>query len=298
MRAAEARRSEAHLVLVGTRASIAEATRWATTFRAADIAPLDEERPRGITARFIEDDASPGRAQLAALDHAIDLVRTGRADALVTGPTSKEAIVASGTPFVGQTERCAERAGLSADDVTMLFLGERLRIAVVTRHLALRDVPGALDARSVQRSIEHLDRALVALGIASPRIAVCGLNPHAGEKGLFGDEERVVIAPAMGAARVSGRLEGPAPAEAAFRHAAEGRHDGVVAMYHDQATIPSKLLDFGRAANVTWGLPFVRTSVDHGVGLDIAGQGVADPGGMIAAIDIAIRLLPREGATS
>lgn len=232
-----------------------------------------------------------GAAQLAALDAAIDraLAREGRA--LVTGPVAKEAVERAGTPFTGQTEHLARRAGLAADAVTMLFLGPRVRVALVTTHLALRAVPDAITQPRVERACRHLAEALHALGVARPRTVVAGLNPHAGESGLFGDEERVVIAPA---ARAAG-AEGPVGAETAFRLAAAGEVDGVVAMYHDQATIASKLADWTEAVNVTWGLPFVRTSVDHGAAYDAAAAGRADERGMIAALSMALRLTEGRG---
>lgn len=239
-------------------------------------------------------DAELGRAQLAQLDAAADAVQRGAARAVVTAPTSKSAITASGVPFVGQTEHLARRAGLADDAVTMLFLGPRLRTALVTTHLALANVPSAITEARVVRAAGHLAEALARLGVERPTIAVAGLNPHAGEGGMFGDEEAQVIAPAVARLRaappfVEGRAElvGVVGAETAFRRAADGLLAGVVAMYHDQATIASKLLDWGEAVNVTWGLPFVRTSVDHGVAYDAARDGAADASGMIAAVALA-----------
>ncbi|UJR81039.1 PdxA family dehydrogenase [Sandaracinus amylolyticus] len=232
-----------------------------------------------------------GAAQLRALDAATRAVRDGHARALVTAPTSKEAVTMSGTPFVGQTEHLARGAGLRDDEVTMLFLGPRLRLALVTTHLAVRDVPREITKERVERATVHLGEAMARLGRAhGAKVAVAALNPHAGESGMFGDEEARVIAPAVDAARArepyaSGRLSliGIVPAETALRRAAEGAIDGVVAMMHDQATIASKLLDWGAAVNVTWGLPFVRASVDHGVAYDAASRDEADAAGMIAA---------------
>ncbi len=239
-----------------------------------------------------------GAAQLAALDLAITEVLAGRGRAVVTGPTSKEAVVASGHPFVGQTERLAQRAGLDDDDVTMMFLGPKLRVSLVTTHLALVDVPREVTSARVERAATHLAEALLRAETRRPlRIHVSGLNPHAGEGGLFGQEEERALKPAMRSLQalpmvLSGQVvfEGPVPAEAVFRAASAGRIDGVVAMYHDQATIASKLLDWGAAVNVTWGLPFVRTSVDHGVAYDAARDDCADDDGMFAAIQMAQRL--------
>ncbi len=230
--------------------------------------------------------AAGGVAQLAALDAAADRALAGEGRAIVTGPTSKEAIHLSGVPFVGQTEHLARRAGLRDDDVTMLFLGPRLRVALVTTHGSLRALPDLITAPRVERACRHLLEALRALGISSPSVVATGLNPHAGEGGLFGVEERDVIGPALRQAGV----DGPIGAETAFRLAAVGQVDGVVAMYHDQATIASKLLDWKKAVNVTWGLPFLRTSVDHGVAYDAAASGSAHADGMLAAMKLALRL--------
>jgi len=227
--------------------------------------------------------AEGGRAQIAALDAAADAVLAADADALITGPTSKEAVVLGGTPFTGQTEHLADRCGLARDDVTMLFLGPRLRVGLVTTHLSVRDAAGAVTETRVRRTARHLIEALRRLGASEPRIAVTGLNPHAGESGLFGDEELRAITPAC-AGPFEATVEGPIGAETAFRLAGEGAIDGVVAMLHDQATIASKLLDWRAAVNVTWGLPFVRASVDHGVAYDAAAGRNVDFEGMAAAI--------------
>lgn len=240
--------------------------------------------------------AEAGESALRALDAATERVMRDPKAVLVTGPVSKEAIVLSGVPFTGQTEFVAQKAGLRPDDVSMLFLGPRLNTALATTHLGVRELSAAVTHARVERAIRHLSGALRRLGIASPHVLVTGLNPHAGEGGLFGTEDLDVIAPAVASARASEnahglslRVEGPLPAEAAYRAAADKRCDGVVAMFHDQATIASKLLDWGHAVNVTWGLPFVRTSVDHGVAYDIAGTGVASAEGMIAAMELATR---------
>jgi 4-hydroxythreonine-4-phosphate dehydrogenase len=230
--------------------------------------------------------------QLAALDAATDRVTAGEAPALVTGPTSKEAVARGGTPFTGQTEHLAARAGLERDAVTMLFLGPRLRVGLVTTHLAVRAAVDAITPSRVARTVRHLGEALLCLEVDRPVIGVTGLNPHAGEGGLFGEEEGRAIVPALAAAPEGVRLEGPLGAETAFRWAADGTLDGVVTMLHDQATIASKLLDWGAAVNVTWGLPFVRASVDHGVAYDAAAAEKADAAGMEAALAMASALVP------
>lgn len=235
-----------------------------------------------------------GRAQLAYVDRAADAVLAGAADAIVTAPVSKKAIVDAhpGLDFVGHTEHLAARAG--GAKVAMMFHGPRLRVALVTTHLALADVPRALSPARIVEVARLLERALVEwFGVAAPRIAIAALNPHAGEGGLFGDEEARVLGPALRALARGGhgRFEGPVPADAVFRRATTGEVDGVVALYHDQATVPVKLLDFRRAVNVTLGLPFVRTSVDHGVAYDIAGKGRADPASLRAAIRLAVEIV-------
>lgn len=235
--------------------------------------------------------AAGGEAQIRALDAAADTVLAGDADALVTGPTSKEAVVLGGTAFTGQTEHLAARCGLARDAVTMLFLGPRLKVGLVTTHLSVREAADAITEARVRRTTAHLVEALHRLGIATPQVVVTGLNPHAGEGGLFGHEEVDVIAPACVGPVGSATVDGPIGAETAFRMAAAGTVDGVVTMLHDQATIASKLLDWRAAVNVTWGLPFVRASVDHGVAYDAAAADRVDSQGMEAAIRRAASLV-------
>jgi len=242
---------------------------------------------------------SGGGAQRAALEAACDAAIEGTARAIVTGPVSKEAVSLSGVPFRGQTEHLARRAGVHVESVTMMFLGPRLKVALVATHWPIKRVPSTVTPEHIERTVRHLTDALSRwLSDVTPlRIEVTGLNPHAGEGGLLGTEEETTIGPTLDGLREeepcrSGQVDliGPTPAEAAFRYAADGRTHGVVAMFHDQATIPSKLLDWGAAVNVTWGLPFVRTSVDHGVAYDAASAGNASESGMIAAIRAAQRL--------
>jgi 4-hydroxythreonine-4-phosphate dehydrogenase len=252
-------------------------------------------------AAFGKPSRAGGAAQLLWIDVACDLVSSGKADALVTGPVSKEAIASSHAPgsenFIGHTEHLQKR--LHAKEVVMAFYDERLSTALVTTHLALAKVPRAITREGVERATYFLgDLLLVLAGKKSKvRLAVAGLNPHAGEHGLFGREEIELILPAIVKARARFEKEkrkieiaGPVPAESAFRLAMNGTYDGVVAMYHDQATIPMKLASFGDAVNVSLALPIIRTSVDHGTAYDIAGKNIADAGGMRAAIDLALRL--------
>jgi 4-hydroxythreonine-4-phosphate dehydrogenase len=232
-----------------------------------------------------------GRAQLVALDAALESVISGAADALVTGPIDKAAVTRSGTAFLGHTEHLAARCGVPR--VVMMFAGPRLRTALVTTHRPIARLSAEITRGAVGETVLITARALLtSFGIARPRVVVCGLNPHAGEQGLIGREELDAIGPGVEDARAAlgdaAELAGPVGAESAYRWAKDGRFDAVVAMFHDQATIASKLLDFGDAVNVTLGLPIIRTSVDHGTGADIAGRGVADPGGMAAAIALAV----------
>jgi len=235
-----------------------------------------------------------GAAQLAWIDAACDLVSSGEGDALVTGPVSKDAIASSGAPgarrFLGHTEHLQRR--LRAREVVMAFSCEALSTALVTTHLPLAEVPRHVTAASVARATFWLaDFLRRTKGRA--RIAVASLNPHAGEHGRIGRDEARIAAGIARARRRIGRgatVDGPVPAESAFRLAVGGAWDGVVAMYHDQATIPMKLLGFGDAVNVTLGLPIVRTSVDHGTAYDRAARFDADARGMIAAMALAERI--------
>jgi 4-hydroxythreonine-4-phosphate dehydrogenase len=248
-----------------------------------------------------------GAAQLAWVDAACDLAAEGHADAMVTGPVSKEIIASSGAPgsarFLGHTEHLQRR--LRAPEVVMAFWNERFTTALVTTHLPIARVARAISSRTVATSTYWLARLALTLGGGAgvPRIAVCGLNPHAGEGGLLGSEEERAIGPGMSLARkrlarARVAFEGPLGAETAFRRAADGHYDGVVAMYHDQATIPMKLVGFGESVNVSLALPIVRTSVDHGTAYDIAGRGVADARGMRQAVALAARLVtPRDAAS-
>ncbi|MEZ6241497.1 MAG: 4-hydroxythreonine-4-phosphate dehydrogenase PdxA [Phycisphaerales bacterium] len=222
-----------------------------------------------------------------------------RIDAIVTGPISKQAWSLSGKGrWPGHTELLAARFG--AKRVGMMFVGPRLKVVLATAHVPLMDVRNVLTIGRVFDAIDMGAEACRALGIARPRIAVCGLNPHAGEGGLLGDEETRLIEPAIEhAVRTGIDASGPFPADTIFNAAVGGgRYDLVVAMYHDQGLIPVKLLARDESVNVTLGLPIARTSPDHGTAFDIAGRGVADPGSTIAAIDLAVRMATSSAATS
>ena len=238
-----------------------------------------------------------GEAAFQAIVAGAHAVQRGEAAALVTAPISKANIVAAGHDFPGHTELLTELSGAAC--VRMMMAGPRLRVVLVTTHVALRRVPSLLSPALVGDTIAISHRVLKNLfGIARPRLAVCGLNPHAGEGGLFGREDADVIAPAVRAARRRGvQAAGPLPADSVFAHAASGQYDAVVCMYHDQGLAPFKLLHFEDGVNVTLGLPFVRTSPDHGTAYDIAGKGVANPASMIAAIRLATELAGRRAMT-
>jgi 4-hydroxythreonine-4-phosphate dehydrogenase len=261
--------------------------------RLASAAPLHLGR-----APFGKPTRQAGAAQLAWIDEAMDLVVAGAAHALVTGPVSKSAIAASTRTarlFRGHTEHLAARSG--AREVVMAFWAKELTIALVTTHLPIARVAKAVTPRSVASAVYWTADLASRLGKKKSRIVVAGLNPHAGEDGLLGNEEPRRISPGidlarqrLARARIAAIVTGPVGAETAVRHARAGRYDAVVAMYHDQATIPMKLVGFGEAVNVTLGLPIIRTSVDHGTGYDIAGRGEADARGMKAAIELAVRL--------
>ena len=245
-----------------------------------------------------------GRAQLDYLDAATDAALAGRIAGLVTAPISKAWIARAGFTFPGHTEYLAARAG--GVPVAMMLAGPRLRVTVATTHIALRDVARVLTPEQIASAVVLTARALQdAFGLHRPRVAVAGLNPHAGEEGRFGDEEGRLVTPALelararlAAERLDVELSGPHVPDAVFRLAALGRFDAVVALYHDQGLIPVKLLHFDDAVNVTLGLPFVRTSPDHGTAYDIAGRGVARPDSFLAALDLAARLaLPGNAAS-
>jgi 4-hydroxythreonine-4-phosphate dehydrogenase len=233
--------------------------------------------------------AEAGRAAYDAIIHAVADARAHVIDAIATAPINKEAFAAAGLPWRGHTDLLAHLTG--SPRVAMMFYAEALRVVLATVHIPLADVPGALTRETLEGTIELAARELPRFGIASPRLALAGLNPHAGEHGLMGREEEEVLAPAVAACRARGiAIDGPFPADTVFVRAMRGEFDAVIACYHDQGLIPIKLVAFGSAVNVTLGLPIVRTSVDHGTAFDIAGRGVADPSSLIAAITLAARL--------
>ena len=237
-----------------------------------------------------------GRAAHDAIVRAVADAQRGVVDAVATAPINKQALRLAGMPWSGHTDLLAHLTG--ASQVAMMFHSEPLRVVLATIHVALADVPRLLTKGLLESTIALTARELPRFGVASPRIAVAGLNPHAGEQGLFGCEEQTVIAPAVEASRRDGiDVSGPFPADTIFVRAARGEFDVVVACYHDQGLIPVKLAAFGRAVNVTLGLPIIRTSVDHGTAFDIAGKGIADAGSMIEAVKLAAALVVRRSSS-
>ena len=267
----------------GVPAPAADRVRAVTTLSPGDVPP---GKPN--------DEA--GQAQLAYLAAATTAALAGEVAGLVTAPISKHWIARAGFAFPGHTEYLASRAGVR--EFAMMLAGPSLRVTVATTHVPLRDVAGLLTADGIASTIWLTAEGLARrFGIAAPRVAVAGLNPHAGEAGRFGDEEDRLVRPAIEAARariaaaeIPAEISGPHVPDVVFRDAARGRYDAVVALYHDQGLIPLKLLHFDEGVNVTLGLPFVRTSPDHGTAYDIAGSGRASASSFLAALDLAARI--------
>jgi 4-phospho-D-threonate 3-dehydrogenase / 4-phospho-D-erythronate 3-dehydrogenase len=245
--------------------------------------------------------AEAGRAAYAYIETGVRLCQSGAIDGLVTAPINKEALAAAGVQHSGHTEILAKLSGTT--DFAMLLMGKDLKVIHVTTHVALRRVPDLVTRERVLRVIHLAQRAMAGLGQSRAKIAVCGLNPHAGEDGLFGDEEKTQIIPAVEAARREGLdVSGPLPADTLFSRARGGEFDIVVAMYHDQGHVPVKTLGFTydeasgtwtglSGVNVTVGLPFLRVSVDHGTAFDRAWKGIANSESMVEALEVAVRML-------
>ncbi len=234
--------------------------------------------------------ALAGRAAYDAIVQAVEDARQQHIAAIATAPINKEAFAAAGIPWRGHTDLLAHLTG--ARRVAMMFHADVLRVVLATVHIPLADVPHALTRERLQETIDLTADELPRFGFPAPRLAVAGLNPHAGEHGLIGLEEEAVMRPAIAACRARGvAVDGPFPADTIFLRAMRGEFDAVIACYHDQGLIPVKLAAFGRAVNVTLGLPIVRTSVDHGTAFDIAGQGVADPSSLVHAVLLAASLV-------
>jgi 4-hydroxythreonine-4-phosphate dehydrogenase len=246
--------------------------------------PLGPYRP-GVAAR------ETGAASVAYIKKAVHLALTGCIDGMVTGPINKEAINMAGYHYPGHTELLADLT--QTQESGMMILGGPLKIMFVTTHVAIKDLPSLLTQGKIEKGIRLAHMAMTTLfGVKNPRIGVAALNPHAGEQGLFGDEEARVILPAARAAQANGILASdPMPADTLFGKAARGDFDAIVALYHDQGLIPLKMVAFGSCVNLTVGLPIIRTSVDHGTAFDIVGKGVADPGSLVEAVKLAAKLV-------
>ncbi len=290
----------ARIVVLGDRALLEErARRLALKVRFRDAAAgiaiasgsLDLVHvPLAVPCRAGTLDPRNGTYVIALLERALAGCRSGEFAAMVTAPVHKGVINDAGIRFVGHTEFLAERLG--AGQVVMMLAGGGLRVALATTHLALKDVPGALTREGLERIIRTLCAELTGrFGVRTPRVLVAGLNPHSGEGGYFGREEIEVIVPVLDKLRAEGlRLTGPLPADTLFTPALLAQADCVLAMYHDQGLPVLKYASFGTGINVTLGLPIIRTSVDHGTALDLAGTGKADSGSLIAAVETAIAM--------
>jgi len=258
---------------------------------------VHDPAPTRLPANLPAGSAAAARACLSWLTDGAKRCLQGEVDALVTAPVNKEAILRSGQPFVGQTEFLSELAGTSRTIMMLLGADDRdrwLRVALATTHLPLQQVPARLTQSGIELAIERAAQACLDLGLPRARVGVCGLNPHAGEGGELGTEEQTTIGPAVESARRK-KLDvaGPFAADALFYHALRGEYDAVVAMYHDQGLVPLKMIGFDTGVNWTLGLPFIRTSPDHGTAYDIAGKGTANPSSMRSAIRLAKRLARR-----
>lgn len=238
--------------------------------------------------------AAAGRAAVEAVFRACDLALEGVVDGVVTAPLNKEAMHKAGFHYPDHTELLAERTG--AERISMLLVGPKLRVVHVSTHVSLAEAIRRVQTGRVLEVIELAHRSCQTLGIANPRIAVAGLNPHASENGLFGNQEAEQVQPAIEQARARGwMVSDPQPPDTVFLRAVKGEFDIVVAMYHDQGHIPMKLLAFDSGVNVSIGLPIIRTSVDHGTAFDIAGKGIASEESLLAAVDVAVQMVAAQG---
>lgn len=270
-----------------------------------DFDPVNPDQPVSLLHVPLRVPSQPGRLDvrnapyvLALLDRAIDGCRDGSFSAMVTAPIQKSVLSTPAIPFAGHTEYLAERCDVDA--VVMMLVGGGMRVALATTHLPLSAVPAAITHAGLERSLRILHDDLVTkFGIARPRILVAGLNPHAGEDGHLGREEIDVISPVLEALRAEGfLLQGPLPADTLFQPRYLDHADAVLAMYHDQGLAVLKYASFGQGVNITLGLPIIRTSVDHGTALDLAGTGRADGGSLLAALELAETLVDAASARS
>ena len=280
------RPSDVHILVIGPQGLAQDVTAGLGT--QATALPLD-----AFSGPIGRPTAASGAISLAALHRAIALAQEGQVDGIVTAPISKEALVMSGSTDLGHTEIL--RRGLARGPVAMAFFSERLRLVLASVHVPLRTAVTQLSTTRVVEVGHLFHEALQTIDeIAAPRLALAGLNPHAGEGGIIGAEEIAILAPAVQTLRAQGvSISDPIAPDVVFRQCVDGLYDGVVALYHDQGLIPIKLLAFGTAVNVTLGLSIPRTSPDHGTAYDIAGQNRASPDGMCAALALGLRLLRR-----
>lgn len=297
-------------LVIGDRRMLAQAAQWTgcpadfeivtdpgqSTYQAGTITLLDRANADPAQIMLGRISAAAGAAAVDYVIQACDLAMAGTVDGVVTAPLNKEAMHLAGHNYAGHTELLADRTG--AKRVSMLLTGPKLRVVHVSTHVALAEAIRRVTPERVAEVIELAYTSCVALGIAEPRIAVAGLNPHASEGGLFGDEEARMVQPGIEQARRRGRnVSDPQPPDTVFLRAVKGEFDIVVAMYHDQGHIPMKLLAFDSGVNVSIGLPIIRTSVDHGTAFDIAGTGKASEESMLAAIDVAVKMAAARGRT-
>ncbi len=279
-------RSLANFLIIGNSFVIEETTRISkikmegiSLLNAGDISKL-------VFGRSI---SAYGQTALDCIQVALRLIKSGKLDVLVTAPVNKHTINQCGCPFTGHTEYLAQACKVK--DFAMMLTGGPFKVVLVTRHIALREVPKALTKEKIYRALRLSVFALKKyFGISHPRLGVCGLNPHSGDEGILGKEESKIIGPAVRKAKKMALIEGPLSADTLFYSALQGKFDAVVAMYHDQGLIPLKTYAFHQGVNLTLGLPFVRTSPDHGSAYDIAGKNKANPGSMIEAIKLAVKI--------
>jgi 4-hydroxythreonine-4-phosphate dehydrogenase len=265
------------------------------TFSPGTVTVLDLANADPATFVVGEESAAAGSAAVDYVFRACDLAMSGEVDAIVTAPLNKAAMHMAGYTYAGHTELLTERT--NAPRVSMLLIGPGLRIVHVSTHVALSEAIARVTPQRVEEVIQLAHDACRSLGIAEPRIAVAGLNPHASEGGIFGNEEAESLVPAIAAARARGlNVSDPQPPDTVFLRATKGHYDIVVAQYHDQGHIPMKLLAFDSGVNVSYGLPVIRTSVDHGTAFDIAGKGIASETSMLAAIDVAVQMVRAKAA--
>lgn len=280
---------------LGIEVSLEEYASGRSLFPGDYVPVIDVGEIKARDFKFGEPTKLGGKSALEAIIAGAQLAQAGVVRALVTAPVSKKAINASGHPFRGHTEFLATLTG--SRKFAMMFVSPRLKIALVTTHLPLKDVAGNITSKTISEKLRLTIKALeLYFGIKEPRIGVCALNPHAGEQGLLGEEERKVITPVIRRFKRSGHsVEGPFPADTIFSEDNLKRFDAFLAMYHDQGLIPLKRGGVGRSVNVTLGLPFVRTSPDFGCAFEIAGKGIADATGMTEAINLAIDMCRKKG---